>query len=211
MKAKFAEEDQICGSEAASAALATIPPNPEEGSGPNWRPEKEFDPQVALKVFNARNALSGAGSDGLRLLHLQSKIRTGFERENLGAGIEASGEKISMIQTSSHLISCSSSCNPSSPQNHRPVSVGDDVKASYCGRDHAAVATTAGGVQTRSETAWNLRMRGGGTGSAMRKDTSRDKNLADSHRLIQRTQHSEVGGCDCGGSHLHTGAYIHRS
>ena len=62
---------------------------PEEGSGPKWRPDEEFDPQVALEAINSRNALSGAGSDGLRFPHLQSIIRTGIGREKFGAGNEA--------------------------------------------------------------------------------------------------------------------------
>ena len=62
---------------------------PEEGSGPAWRPEGEFYPQVAFEVINSRNALSGAGSDGLRFSHLQSMIRTQFGQEHFGAIIEA--------------------------------------------------------------------------------------------------------------------------
>ena len=78
IKAKFPEENQACISEAAAAAVAAKSSDQEEGSVPNWRPEEEFDPQVALEVINSRNALSGARSDGLRFSHLQSIIRTGF-------------------------------------------------------------------------------------------------------------------------------------
>ena len=76
-------------SEAAAAAVAASSSDQEEGSVSNWRPEEEFDAQAALEVINSRNALSGAGSDGLRSSHLQSIIRTGFGREKFRAGIEA--------------------------------------------------------------------------------------------------------------------------
>ena len=52
---------------------------------------------------------------------------------------------------------------------------------------------------------------GGGTGSATRKNTSRGKQLADPHRLLQRIQHNgEAGCCASGGSHLRAGAYTVR-
>ena len=63
VKANFPEEDPT--SEAAAAAVAASSSDPEEGSCPNWRPEKEFHPQVDFEVINSRSALSGAGSDGL--------------------------------------------------------------------------------------------------------------------------------------------------
>ena len=69
-------------------------PGQEEGSVLNWRPKEEFDPQVAVEVVNSRNALSGAGSDGLHFSHLQSIIRTGFGHEKFGAGIEAFWRRI---------------------------------------------------------------------------------------------------------------------
>ena len=56
VKSKFPEENQVCVSEAAAAAVATSSTDQEEGSVPNWRPEEEFDPQVALEVTNSRNA-----------------------------------------------------------------------------------------------------------------------------------------------------------
>ena len=62
---------------------------PEEGSGPTWRPEGEFNPQVAFEVIYSHNILSGAESDGLRFSHLQPIIRTKFGQEYFGAGIEA--------------------------------------------------------------------------------------------------------------------------
>ena len=52
------------------AAVEACGSDSEGGSGPKWRPEGEFDPQIALEVINCRNALSGAGSDGLRFSHL---------------------------------------------------------------------------------------------------------------------------------------------
>ena len=92
VKSKFPEENQVCVSEAGAGATSST--DQEEDSVPNWRPEEEFDPQVALEVINSRNALSGAGSDGLRFSHLQSIIRTGFGREKIGAGIEAFWRRI---------------------------------------------------------------------------------------------------------------------
>ena len=82
VKAQFPEENQACVSEVVAAAVAASFSDHEEVSVPNWRPEEEFDPQVALEIINSRNALSGAGSDLLRFSHLQSIIRTGFGREN---------------------------------------------------------------------------------------------------------------------------------
>ena len=94
VEAKFPEENQACVSEAAAAAVAASSSDQEEGSVPNWRPEEEFDPQVAVEVVNSRNALSGAGSDGLHFSHLQSIIRTGFGHEKFGAGVEAFWRRI---------------------------------------------------------------------------------------------------------------------
>ena len=113
VKAKFLE-NQACVLEAAAVAVAASSSDQEEGSVPNWRPEEEFDPQVTLGVINSRNALSGAGSDGLRFSHLQSIIRTGFGRENSELALKPSGEELSMIQTPSRLNSGSCSCNPTS-------------------------------------------------------------------------------------------------
>ena len=45
-------------------------------------------------MINSRNALSGAGSNGLRYLHLQSIIRTGVGREKFSTGIEAFWRRI---------------------------------------------------------------------------------------------------------------------
>ena len=94
VKSKFPEENQACVSKAEAAAVATSSTDHEEGSVTNWRPEEEFDPQVALEVINFRNAPSGAGSDGLQFSHLQSIIRTGFGRKKIGAGIEAFWRRI---------------------------------------------------------------------------------------------------------------------
>ena len=44
---------------------------------------------MVFEVINFRNTPSGAGSDGLRLSHLQSIIRTQFGQEHFGAGIKA--------------------------------------------------------------------------------------------------------------------------
>ena len=70
MRAKFPEDNQGCVSEAAAAAVAASSSDQDEGSGPNWRPEEVFNPQVALEFINSSNALPGAGSDGLRFSHL---------------------------------------------------------------------------------------------------------------------------------------------
>ena len=91
VKAKFPDEDDSSTSEAAAAAVAASASDSDEGSDLKWRPEEEFDPQIALEVIHSRNALSDAGSDGLRFSHLQSIIRTIFGREKFGAGIEARG------------------------------------------------------------------------------------------------------------------------
>ena len=112
-KAKF-PENQACISEAAAAAVATSSSHQEEGSVPNWRPEEEFDPQVALEVINSRNALSGAGRDGLRFSHLQPRSGLVLDAKNSELALKPSGEELSMIQTPSRLNSGSSSCNPTS-------------------------------------------------------------------------------------------------
>ena len=61
VKVKFPDEDRNSVQEAAAAARAATVTKPEEGSGPTWRPEREFSPQVAFEVINSRNALSGWG------------------------------------------------------------------------------------------------------------------------------------------------------
>ena len=70
-KTKFPDEDQTSVSEAATVAVAAGASDPEEGSSPKWRPDEEFDSQVAFEVIPSRNAWSGAGSDSLRFSHLQ--------------------------------------------------------------------------------------------------------------------------------------------
>ena len=94
MKKKFPEEDRNSVQAAAVAARVASVTEPEKGSGPTWRPEGEFNPQVAFEVINSRNALSGAGSDSLRFSHLQSIIRTQFSQKHFGAGIEASWRRM---------------------------------------------------------------------------------------------------------------------
>ena len=56
---------------------------------PRGAQREQFNPQVAFEDINSCNALSEAGSDGLRFSHLQSIIRTQFGQEHFGAGIEA--------------------------------------------------------------------------------------------------------------------------
>ena len=87
MKAKFPEEDGNSVQEAAAGARLTSVTEPAEGSGLTWRPEAECNAQVAVQAINSHNALPVAGSDGLRLSHLQSIIRTQFGQYDFGAGI----------------------------------------------------------------------------------------------------------------------------
>ena len=56
---------------------------------PRGAQREQFNPQVAFEDINSCNALSEAGSDGLRFSHLQSIIRTQFGQEHLDAGTEA--------------------------------------------------------------------------------------------------------------------------
>ena len=88
MKVKFPEECQTSVSEATAAAVAANSSDTEEGRGPEWRPEEEFDPLVSLVVTNSPNAPSGTGSDDPRFSHLQSIIRTGFGRGMSEIGVE---------------------------------------------------------------------------------------------------------------------------
>ena len=94
MKAKIPEEDRNTVQKATAVARVASVTEPEEGSGPTWRPEGEFKPQVTFEVINSRNAQSGAGSDGLCFSHLQCIIRTQFGQEHFGAGIEAFWRRI---------------------------------------------------------------------------------------------------------------------
>ena len=66
VKTKFPEEDRNSVQAAAAAARVTSVTEPAEWSGPTWRPEGEFNAQVAFGVINVRKGLSGTGSDGLR-------------------------------------------------------------------------------------------------------------------------------------------------
>ena len=94
VKAKFPDEDQPSISKAATAAVKANVADSEESSGPMWRPEEEFDPQVALEVINIQNALSEAGSDGLSFSHLQSITRTVFGHDKFGVDLEAFWRRI---------------------------------------------------------------------------------------------------------------------
>ena len=58
-KAKFPEEDRNSVQAAAAAARMASVTESEEGSGPTWRPEGEFNPQVAFGVINSRTIRSG--------------------------------------------------------------------------------------------------------------------------------------------------------
>ena len=114
VKAKFPGEDRNSVQAAAAAARAASVTESEEGSGPTWRPEGEFNPQVAFEVINSRNALSGAGSDGLRFSHLQSIIRTQFGQETSAPASKPSGGGWWMNLTLSRRSFRSSSCSQTS-------------------------------------------------------------------------------------------------
>ena len=133
------------------------------GSGPKWRPEEEFDPRVALEVINSRNALSVAGSDGLRYSHFQSIIRTDFGPEKFDAWIEAfwrrNHRRSKRLPTG--VLAAFATIQPHCLGRKMPACLRRiDVETSRCGRDHAAVATAAGD-QPRGETAWGRSRRGG--------------------------------------------------
>lgn len=57
-------------------------------------PEGDLNPQVYFEAINACYALSGAGSDGLRLSHLHTITKTQFGQEHLGASIGAFWKRI---------------------------------------------------------------------------------------------------------------------
>ena len=115
-----------------------------------WRPQEQFDPQVALEVINSRNALSGSGSDGLPFSHLQSNIRTGVGRETFDAGTEAFWRRIidspSAFPTEVWQLFLQSNLTflerKTPPSLHRLY-----VKMPPCARDHVAVAAAAKGDQ----------------------------------------------------------------
>ena len=86
---------------------------PEEGSGPTWRPEGEFNPHVAFEIINSCNPLSEAGSDGLWLSPLLSN-RIEFGQEHFGAGSKPSGGGLWMNLTSSRRSFGSSFCSQTS-------------------------------------------------------------------------------------------------
>ena len=75
VKTKFPEEDQNLRSGSSGGSWGASVTEPEEVSGPTWRPLGEFNPQVAFEVIYSRNQEQ---SDGLRFSHLQSIIRTQF-------------------------------------------------------------------------------------------------------------------------------------
>ena len=112
VKAKFPAEDRNSVQAAAVAARVASVTEPEEGSGPTWRSEGEFNPQVAFEAINSRNALSGEGSDGLCFSHLQSIIRTQFGQEHSAS--KPSGGGWSMNLTLSRRRFGNSSCSQTS-------------------------------------------------------------------------------------------------
>ena len=91
MQAKIPEEDQPSVSEAAVVAVAASPSHLEEGRGPNWRPNEEFDPQGALEVikFSQQCVITRGKRRPAPFAHdMQSIIRTGLA---LGAKIREDG------------------------------------------------------------------------------------------------------------------------
>ena len=105
----------------------------EERSSPTWRPKGDFNPQVAFEVINSHNAQPGAGSDGLRFLHLQYIIRN-----TSAPALKPSGGGLWMSRTLSLPSFESSSCSQTSrPQGENATRfVWDDVEAPYCSRDY---------------------------------------------------------------------------
>ena len=157
--------------EAAVAAVEVSASDSEERSSPKWRPEEELDPQVTLEVIDSRSALSGAGSDCLSFSHLQSIIRTDFGREKFGAGVEVLWRRIIddpsafppefwRLFLQSNLTAFRRKMQPRMRRN--------GLKTPPCGRDHAAVATAAGGDQPLGETAWGRNVQRVGAGSIIR-------------------------------------------
>ena len=163
MKAKFPEEDRNAVQAAAAAARVASVTEPEGGSGPKWRPEGEFNPHVDFEIINSRNALSGAGSNGLCFSHLQSIIRTQFGQEHFGAGIEAFwrrtvDEPDVFLPEFWELFLQSNLTAGKMP----PCLCGDGVEDSYCGRDYEGVETAYGGAQSRSKAVWRWGVGRGG-------------------------------------------------
>ena len=195
VKIKFPEGHQTCVPEAASAAVAASSSDPEKGCGPNWRPEEEFDPQVALEAINSRNALSGAGSGGLRFSHLQSIIRTGFGREKFGAGIEAFRRRIIdgpnnfppelwQLFLQSNLTALGENC--------RPVYVGMTLRRRI----------TAGSMRQWRPRLEEVNREARQFGVGVRRGLE---------QVALRIQYSNEADCyACGGSHSRAGAYTIR-
>ena len=196
--------------EAAVAAVEVSASDSEERSSPKWRPEEELDPQVTLEVIDSRSALSGAGSDCLSFSHLQSIIRTDFGREKFGAGVEVLWRRIIddpsalppefwRLFLQSNLTAFRRKMQPRMRRN--------GLKTPPCGRDHAAVATAAGGDQPRGEAIWGRSTREGEAGSATRPNAPRDIKPADPHGLLQHVQRGQTDGGAHGSGHLRAGTY----
>ena len=152
VKVKFPEDDQNSVQETATAARVASVTEPEEWSGPTWLPDREFNSKVAYAVINARNALSGTGSDGLRFSQLQSITRTQFGPKTLGAGIEAFWRRIvdERPTLSRRRFGSSFRSQTSRPMGKMPPGVYRNyVEAPSCGRDCERSETAYGGAQSR--------------------------------------------------------------
>ena len=179
MKAKFPEEDGNSVQEAAAGARLTSVTEPAEGSGLTWRPEAECNAQVAVQAINSHNALPVAGSDGLRLSHLQSIIRTQFGQYDFGAGIGVFWWRI---------VDEPDAFPPEIwelfLQSNRPR---DGLEAPSCGRDCMRVETAHRGAQSRGKAARGWGVGRGGARSVTRPNTpigsSQQTSLTRSTRL----------------------------
>ena len=174
VKAKFLEEDRNSVQEAAAAARMESVTEPGEGSGPTWRSEGDFNPQVAFEVINPCNALSGAGSDVLRFLHLQSITRTQFGQEHFGAGIEAFLRRIVHEPDAfpPEFLGAVCAVKPHGPGGEMPPGLClDDMEAPYCCRDYEIVETAYEEAQSRSKAVWGWGVGMGGACSVTRHNT----------------------------------------
>ena len=87
---KFSSEDHAAVSAAAAAeAVLASATEGEDGNTPSWRPDDEYASEVLFEVSNSRSALSGPVYDGQRFAHLHSIIHTDIGREEFGRGITA--------------------------------------------------------------------------------------------------------------------------
>ena len=156
----------------------------------------------------SQRRLSGSGSDGLRFSHLQLIIKTGFGRENFGAGIEAFWIRI---------IDGPNAFPPEFWQRFwqsNPTAVVDKCRPVCVGTTWRRLIAAGTMLQWRPRLEINrearqfgVGVRGGVEQVAIHVRVHHEaKKLADPHRLLQRIQHGEVDCYARGGSHLRAGA-----